>query len=173
MRAVADHAVLGHGRVLISVRSTILRMATQAELVSIRYPQIISSRPSVRVVAIAATHLSFPQRMVVRQAHLGALAFVTSEASNFCLPSRLHDHLGFRDQILHRAHAALSHHVKARFDFGSRFGVRVSLMTISAPNSIGSVRTCRPGTDFCILRMTTQANSVRVVSRTLPERNDL
>jgi hypothetical protein len=148
-------------------------MAAQAKLISIRHPQIVSRGPSVRVVAIGTTHLPFPQRMVVRQAHLGPLAFVTSKASIICLPPWLHDHLGFGNQILHRSHAAWSHHIKTRFRFGAGFRVGVSLMALSAANLIGSVRPRNPVAEFCILSMTTQTHAVSVVGGTMAKGNDL
>ena len=78
VRTVAKHTILRHRRMLVGEGSAMLRMATQTELVAIGHAQVVPGRPTVRIMAICATHLSFPQRMVVRQAHLTPLGLVTT-----------------------------------------------------------------------------------------------
>jgi hypothetical protein len=77
VRAVAKHAIFRHRRMLVGEWPAILCMATQTELIGIGHAQVVPGRPTVRIVAISATHLSFAQRMVVGQAHLTPLGLVT------------------------------------------------------------------------------------------------
>jgi len=98
---------------------------------------------------------------------------MTFQASIVRLPPGLHDHLGFRDQALHGGYTARCHQIKARFGFGSRFGIGVGLMAVNATDFVGSVRTGDPVTNSCILYVTAQANAVRVCSGPLTEGDDL
>jgi len=153
-------------------------MAAEAELVRIRHAQIVAGGATVRIVAVCTTHLSFPKRMVVRQTHLATFGLVAPQASIVCLSSRLHHHFGFRNQVLHVADAALSHHIRGHKEIGFGFGISlcliiVSLMAIYAADLVGSMRPCHPVANFLISRVTAQAYAVGVGGRTLAERNNL
>ena len=167
---------------LVGEWATILRMAAQTELITIRRTQIVAGRASVGVMAICATHLPFPQRMVVRQAHLAALGLVTAQASIIRLPARLHDHFGLRDQTLHCSFTTGSRHVYESLGLGSNVGssfgpgfgaVVVSLMAINATDLVGSMPAGQPVADFRIPYMTTQTRTIGIVGGTLTEGNDL
>src|ERR1700687_517861 len=103
MCLMTSHAVFRYRRMLVGERSPILRVTTQTELVGICHPQVVPRSSTMRIVAVRATHLSFPQRVMVRQAHLRTLGLMTSQASIIGLPARLHQCFGLRDQVLHVA----------------------------------------------------------------------
>src|ERR1035437_269451 len=115
---MTSHAVFRYRRMLVGEGSSILRVTTQTELVGICHPQIVPRNSTMRIVAVCATHLSFPQRVMVRQAHLPALGLVAPQASIIRLPARLHHYLRFRDQVLHVAYPSRSHHIQTPIVFG-------------------------------------------------------
>ncbi len=171
---VAAHAVLGHRRMLVSERSAILRVATEAQLVRRRGAQIVARRSTMWVVAVRTTHFSFAQRVVVGQAHLSALGLVTSEAGIIGLPAGLHDRLRLRHETFHMADTRRRRHIETRVTLCFTFyGVVVSLVAFGTTKMVGSVRSCHPVAQVRITRMATEADPVRVVWRPLPERNDL
>src|ERR1019366_1582443 len=125
--------------------ATILCVATQTELIHIRRSQVVAGCSAMGIVAVGTAHLSFPQWVVIRQAHFSALALVTAQASIIALPSRLHNCFAFRHEVLHGGYAARSHHVEHRLGLGSGFGsVGVSLMAINATDFVRSMRAGHP-----------------------------
>ena len=58
---MAEHAILTDGRMLISERAAILRVAAQAKFVGVGSSQVLAAGAAMRIVAIGAAHLSFPQ----------------------------------------------------------------------------------------------------------------
>ncbi len=77
---VAIHAIFRYRRMLVGKRPPILGMTAEAELIHVGGPQVVARRPSVRIVAIHATHLSFAKRVMVRHAELRSLRLVALEA---------------------------------------------------------------------------------------------
>jgi len=174
MGAVTVHAIFRDRGVLVGKRSAILRMATQTELIHIRRPQVVAGRSAMRIVAVGTAHLSFPQRVVIRQAHFSALALVTAQASIVALPSRLHNCFAFRHEVLYGGYAARTHHVDHRLGFGPGFGsVGVRLVAINAADFVRSMRAGHPVPDFGILSMTTEAHAIRICGGSVGEGNNL
>jgi len=115
----------------------------------------------MRVVAIRTTHFPFTQRMVIRQAHLAALACVTLQASIVRHLSGLHNHLGLRHHILDQVDTPGIHLVKGLLARGTGLcAIGVSLMAISAADFVGSVRSCRPVPNSSIMDVAAQADTV-------------
>lgn len=172
---MAEHAILGHRRMLISEWTTILRVATEAELIGICRTQIVSTRASMWIVAVGTTHLSFAQRVMVRQAHLPAFSLVTLQTGVICLPARLHDGLGFGHQVLHIFRLALSrdisNEVKARVCLALCV-VRMGLMAVNTADSIGGVRSRCPVANSLIPGVTTQTHAIRFRRRSFLERDN-
>ena len=59
MGGVAIHAVFRDRGVLVGKRPAILCVATQAELIGIRRPQIVAGRPAMWIMAINTAHFAF------------------------------------------------------------------------------------------------------------------
>jgi hypothetical protein len=149
-------------------------MTAQTELIHVRCPQVVTGRSAMRIVAVGTAHLSFPQWVVIRQAHFSALALVTAQASIIALPSRLHNCFAFRHEVLYGGYAARSHHVEHRLGFVPGFGsVGVSLMAINAADLIRRMSAGHPVPDFGILCMTTEAHAIRICGGSVGERNNL
>jgi hypothetical protein len=173
MSGVAKQAVFTNGGMLVGKRPAILRVAAQTELVGVRHAQIVAGSAAMRIVAIPAAHLPFPQRVVVRQAHLAALGLVTAEARIIRLPPRLHHHLGFGHQILNRGYTARGRHVYESLGFGFGLGaVGMGLMAFRAADLIRGVGPRSPVAKPRILRVTAQAHAIGIGSRPVRERND-
>ena len=173
VRGMTSHAVFRYWWMLVGKGSAILGMTAQTEPVGIRHAQIISRGSAMRIVAICTTHLSFPQRVMVRQAHLTALSLVAPQTSIVGLPARLHDGFGFRDQVLNVTHSRWGHHVQTAVVF--RVALRtvvVRLVAIRATQLVGGVPSGRPIAQVRIACVTTQTDSVGVMRGTLPERDD-
>ncbi len=96
MGGVADHAVFGHRRMLIRKRSTVLRVASQTELIHVGAAQIVAGRTTMGIMAVHARHFGFAQGMVVGHAELAALGLVAFEAGIVALPTGPHDDVRFR-----------------------------------------------------------------------------
>jgi hypothetical protein len=174
MGGVTSHAIFRDRGMLIGKWAAILRMATQTELIHVRRPQVVTGRSAMWIVAVGTTHLSFPEWMVIRQAHFSPLALVTTQASIIALPSRLHDCFAFRHKVLRRAYVARSRHVDHRPGVVPGFGSGgVNLMAINAADFVRSVRAGHPVLDFGILGMTAEAHPIRIRGGSVGEGNNL
>lgn len=158
---------------LIGKGPAILGMTLQAKLIDVRRPQIVSGRAAMRIVTIRAAHLSFAQRVMVRQAHFTALRLVTFQASIVGLPPWLYECFRFRYKVLDVGDPSGSRHVDESVRSDSVLGVGVRLMTIDAANPVGGMGASHPVAEFLITCVAAKANAISLHSRTLAERNDL
>jgi len=153
---------------------TVLRVAAQAELIGIGHPQVVARRTTVWVMAIHAVHLSFAQRVVVRELHLGALGLMALQATFGHRGSPLQHHAAFRHKFLNERGMArggsLNIHTAHRRALG---GYRVDLVTVRASNAVRLVGAGQPVSDPRILDMATQANAVGIFNRPDAKSNDL
>ena len=132
----------------------------------------MSSCPTVRVVAIAAGHLSFAQRMVIRHAQLRILSLVAAKASVVRYRSALDKEISLRGNEIHipgavRRRVESSAALVGRLDRGS-----MDLVAINAANSICGVYSSCPMPGALILCVTAQAYAVCVCGGALPERDN-
>lgn len=129
-------------------------MASKAELVNIRHPQIVPARSAMRIVTIRAADFALPHRVVVRHAHLRRLGLMALQAGIVRRRWWPHEHVSFwgygggRQRCSSRGIEA-----EAVFIRGSE-SLSMDLMAVDAAHSVSAVLPGHPVPELFALYVT-------------------